>query len=365
MMGPAATAACIAVKRAMDEHKISGTIKLFGSPAEEMLVSRPYMIRAGLFDGVDVVINNHASGDFGTAYGVTGSALYSVIYSFEGRTSHSAGSPWSGRSALDAVELMNIATNYLREHLHFAHRMHYVIQNGGEAPNVVPDRASVWYFLRNTDENLPEMFERVLNCAKGAALATDTKLAEVRVMAAIHQSHHNRALAELMLENIELVGMPQWTDEEHEFAVLLQGELGAKSQGMLSEVDRLEPPPAVFTGGASSDHGDVTLIAPTATIRFPGKVPGVRGHHWSTVACGYGPAAWKGLNAGAKAMAATAIDLLTQPERLAEIRDEFDAYSKEHPYKPFLPPDAQPPLDINEELMKQHRPLMEPFYIER
>ena len=106
------------------------------------------------------------------------------------------------------------------------------------------------------------------------------------------------------------------------------------------------------------------MIAPTATIRFPGKVPGVSGHHWSTVACGYGSAAWKGLNAGAKAMAATAIDLFTRPERLAQIRDEFVAYSAEHPYKSFLPPDAQPPLDINEELMKQYRPLMEPFYAE-
>ncbi|HUV67497.1 MAG TPA: peptidase dimerization domain-containing protein [Sedimentisphaerales bacterium] len=129
---------------------------------------------------VDVVINNHAGSGFETGYGVTGSAMYSVIYTFEGRTAHSGASPWSGRSALDAVEIMNVATNYLREHLHFTHRMHHVILEGGEAPNVVPDRARVWYFLRNTDDQLKEMYDRVLDCAKGAALATGTELADVR-----------------------------------------------------------------------------------------------------------------------------------------------------------------------------------------
>lgn len=358
-MGTAASAAAIAVKRAMEEYNLSGTIKVFGSPGEEMLVSRPYMIRAGVFNGVDAVINNHTNARFATDYGVRGSALYSVVYSFTGKTAHSAGSPWSGRSALDAVEIMNIATNFLREHLHFTHRMHYVIQNGGEAPNVVPNKASVWYFLRNTDEHLPEMFERVLNCAKGAALATGTELFEVRVLAATHQSHHNRTLAELMLENIKLVGMPTWTKDEHDFASMLQAELGNPPEGRSRDVSRMEVPDSVFTGGPSSDHGDVTLVVPTATIRFPGVPGGILGHHWSTVACGLGPAAHKGLNAGAKAMAATAIDLLIRPAVLAAIRTEFDDYSKKHPYKSFLPDDARPPLDINEKLMQQFRPLLD------
>jgi aminobenzoyl-glutamate utilization protein B len=364
LMGSAATAACIAVKRAMQEHKLSGTIKLFGSPAEEMLVSRPYMIRAGLFEGVDVVINNHTTSKFTTGYGVRGSALYSVVYTFEGRTAHSASSPWAGRSALDAVEIMNVATNFLREHLHYTHRMHYIVQQGGEAPNVVPDKASVWYFLRNTDERLPEMYERVLNCAKGAALATGTELADVRVLAAVHQSHHNQALAGLIMENIKLIGMPKWTEDENQFAVMLQGEMGKDAKGMPTEVGRLESPASVFTGGASSDHGDVTLIAPTATVSFPGVTPGARGHHWSTVTCGFGSAAWKGLNAGAKAMATTAIDLLTRPETVEGIRSEFDEYAEKHPYESFLPADAKPPLDINETLMEQHRRQMEAFYSE-
>jgi aminobenzoyl-glutamate utilization protein B len=240
LMGAAATAAAIAVKHAMDKHEISGTIKLFGSPAEEMLVSRPYMIRAGLFEDVDVVINNHAGSGFQTAYGVAGSAMFSVIFTFQGKTAHSGSAPWSGRSALDAVEIMNVATNFLREHLHFSARMHYVIPDGGEAPNVVPDQARVWYFLRNSDAGLPDMYERVLNCAKGAALATGTELTQVRVLAAVHQSHHNRALAELMMKNIELVGMPEWTEEEHEFARALQKELGRDETGMPMKVGTSE-----------------------------------------------------------------------------------------------------------------------------
>ena len=365
MMGTAAVAAAIAVKRVMDQGGLGGTIKVFGSPAEEMLISRPYMARAGLFGGVDAVINNHAGSAFSTQYGVTGTAMCSVIYSFEGKTAHSGGSPWSGRSALDAVEIMNVATNYLREHMHFASRMHYVIVNGGEAPNVVPDRASVWYYLRNTDEKLEELCARVLDCAKGAALATGTKLAEVRVLGAAHQSHHNKALSALLQRNIEMLGMPKWSEEEHQFARALQRHLGAKQEGMPAKPGTLQGPAAVFTGGASSDHGDVTLLSPTATVRFPGNVPGTQGHHWSTVTCGNGSAAWKGLSAGAQAMAATAVDLLANPNALRAVRAEFDEYVKKHPYKSFLPAEARPPLDINEKMMIQHRPLMERFYLEQ
>jgi aminobenzoyl-glutamate utilization protein B len=360
-MGVAAASAAIALKEAMAAHGLKGTIKMFGSPAEEIVVSRPYMIRAGLFEGVDAVIDNHSSTGFGTDYGVSGNALYSAIFTFKGRTAHSAGAPWAGRSALDAVEIMNVATNYLREHLSLTQRMHYVILEGGEAPNVVPDRASVWYYVRNTDERLTEMYERVVNCAKAGALASGTELAEVRVLSAIHQRHANKAMAELCQRNIELVGMPSWSEEEQAFARALQKELGLKETGMPDKVDPLEAPRTGrdFVGGGSSDVGDVTLIAPTATITFPGAAPGAIGHHWSNVACWYGSTAWKGLNAGAKAIAATAIDLLTKPDELAKLRKEFEEYSKAHPYKPFLPAEATPPNDLNKELMDKYRALME------
>ncbi len=357
-MCTAAAAAAIAVKEAMDKHGFHGTIKVFGSPAEETLVSRPFMIRAGLFDDVDAVIDNHSGSGFGTSYGVGGNALYSVIFTFKGKTAHGA-SPWGGRSALDAVDIMNVATNYLREHLFYTYRMHYVIVGGGEAPNVVPDKASVWYFVRNSDERIEEMYERVLNCAKAGALATGTELSEVRILAAVHQRHTNKAAAELFQKNIELVGMPEWTEEEHAFAKALQKELGREEKGLPTEVGQLRDRGEFFVGGGSSDVGDVTLIAPVATIRFPGQVPGAIGHHWSSVACNYGSSAWKGLNSGAKVMAASAIDLMTKPEELKKLRDEFEAYSAEHPYKPFLPEDVEPPLDLNKELMEKWLRLME------
>lgn len=359
LMGAAATAAAIAVRQAMEQFHLGGTIKLFGSPAEELVISRPHMVRAGLFKDVDAVINNHTSSSFSVGYGVSGSALYSVIFTFSGKTAHSGSNPWTGRSALDAVEIMNVASNFLREHLHFSTRMHYVVLEGGEAPNVVPDRARVWYVVRGSDGTIEDIYKRVVDCAKGAAMASGTELAESQVIAGIHQSHHNKALAGLMFKNIQLVGMPTWGDEDHAFARSLQKALGAEEKGMPMKVGELAKPAPVFTGGASSDHGDVTLIAPTATISFPGMVPGSQGHHWSAVACGFGPAAWKGVNAGAKAMAASAIDLLTRPDDLRAIRKEFEEYSKKHPYKPFLPADAQPPVDFYRKLMEQYRPAME------
>lgn len=363
-MGTAAAAAAIAVKEAMVKFGLKGTIRMYGSPAEETLISRPFMVREGLFNDVDAVIDNHSSSDFGTDYGVSGNALFSVIFTFKGKTAHGA-SAWLGRSALDAVEIMNITANYFREHLNLGHRLHYVILAGGEAPNVVPDKASVWYYIRNSDERVEEMFQKIVNCAKAAALATETELAEVRVVSAVHQRHANKALAELFQRNIELVGMPEWSEEEEAFARALQKELGVEEKGMPKEVNRLREPRGAEIGGGSSDVGDVSLVAPLATIRFPGQVPGAIGHHWSSVACNYGSTAWKGLNAGAKAMAASAIDLLTKPQELKKIRDEFEAYSKSHPYRSFLPPDAQPPLDLNEELMKKWRPLLDKISLEK
>ena len=362
-MCTAASAAAIAVKQVMDEYGIKGTIKVFGSPAEETLISRPYMVKAGLFKDVDAVIDNHSSSGFSTGYGKSGNAMFSTIFTFIGKTAHGA-SPWGGRSALDAVDIMNVSTNFLREHLFYTYRMHYVITEGGEAPNVVPDKASVWYFVRNSDERVEEMYYRVIDCAKAGALATGTELDDIRCLTAVHQRNSNKALAELFQKNIELVGMPKWSDEEQTFAKALQKELGRKETGMPTEVDTLRERASTFVGGGSSDVGDVTLVTPTATISFPGQVPGAIGHHWSVVASNYGSTAWKGLNAGAKAMAASAIDLLTKPVELKKIRDEFEEYARENPYRPFLHAEAVPPLDLNEELMKMWRTLMEKFYLE-
>jgi aminobenzoyl-glutamate utilization protein B len=355
MMGTAGIAAAIAVKRSMQQNNIAGTIRFFGSPAEETVISRPYMVREGVFKDVDAVIDNHASSNFGTGYGVDGNAILSVVFTFKGKTAHAAGAPWAGRSALDGVELMNVATNYLREHLFYTYRMHYVITEGGEAPNVVPDKASVWYYIRNTDERLDEMYKRVIDCARGAALASGTTLDTIKVITGVHQRHANKGMAETIQRNIELVGIPAWNASEQVFAKALQKELGEKETGYPDSVNPLRKPPEIQIGGGSSDVGEVTLIAPTATLNFPGGVPGSIGHHWSAVASYYGSAAWKGLNAGAKVMAATALDLLTKPKLLEEIKNEFATYSKTHPYKSFLPEGAKPPLDLNKDLMDKFR----------
>ena len=354
MMGTAGIAAAIAVKRSMELNDVRGTIKFFGSPAEETLVSRPYMVRAGVFKDVDAIIDNHASSDFGTNYGVSGTAVVSAIFTFTGKTAHAAGAPWSGRSALDAVELMNIATNYLREHLQTSARLHYIITEGGEAPNVVPDKASVWYFVRNTDDRLEEMFERVEDCAKSGALASGTVLDTVRVITAIHQKHSNRGMAETIRRNIELVGMPEWTEDEQARAKSFQKTLGSKESGYPVKINPWSQPEVTQPGGASTDVGEVSLVAPTASLNFPGEIPGTIGHHWTSVAGNYGTAAWKGLNAGARVMAATALDLLTDSKLLEAIKNEFAEYSKTHPYKSFLPEGAQPPLDLNKDLMEKY-----------
>ncbi len=365
MMGTAGIAAAIAVKRSMIDNKIPGTIKFFGSPAEETVISRPYMVREGVFNDVDAVIDNHASSNFNTGYGVDGNAILSVVFTFKGKTAHAAGAPWAGRSALDAVEIMDIATNYLREHLNYTYRMHYVITEGGEAPNVVPDKASVWYFIRNTDERIEDMYKRVIDCAKGAALATGTTLDTINMITGVHQRHYNKGMAETIQKNIELVGLPEWSDSEQAFAKALQKELGQKMTGYPDSVAPLHKPSSVQVGGGSSDVGEVTLITPTATVNFPGGVPGEISHHWSTVASGYGSAAWKGLDAGAKVMAGTAIDLMTKPRLLEDIKNEFAAYSKNHPYKSFLPAGAKPPLDFNKELMEKYRDAMMKIGVEK
>jgi len=355
MMGTAAAAAAISVRKSMELNKIKGTIKFFGSPAEETLISRPYMVRAGVFNGVDAVIDNHTSTNFSTGYGVSGSAVISAFFTFRGKTAHAAGSPWSGRSALDGVELMNIATNFLREHLFYTYRLHYVITEGGEAPNVVPDKATVWYYIRNTDERLEEMYNRVVDCAKGAALASGSILDTIRVIAGVHQKHSSKGMAETIRRNIELIGLPELTEPETSFAKSLQKEMGVKETGYPTEIGEWRPPSGVQVGGGSTDVGDVSLVVPTATLNFPGGVPGSIGHHWSSVASFYGSAAWKGLIAGAKVMAGTALDLITKPKLLNEIKTEFDEYSKEHPYKSFLPESAKPPLDLNREIMEKYR----------
>ena len=324
-MGTAAAGTVVAVKKAMEEGGFTGTIKMFGSPAEETVISRPFMVHAGLFDDVDVVIDNHGGDGFGASYGVGSNTNWSFSITFHGKTAHSGGSPWVGRSALDAVQIMNTSTEYLREHLHYTSRMHYVITEGGEGPNVVPDRATTWYYVRNSDKLIKSDFERVLNCAKAAALATDTQM-EMTPYTAIHQCYRVETLANLVQDNIKKVGMPKWTEEEQKFVKAIQKGVGAEEIGLPDDsviADKPSGAPAVFVGGGSSDIGEVSLVVPLTSVRFPTSAPGAIGHHWTTTAVTGSTVAHKGVVAGAQVMAVSAIELMTNPDKIAEIKKDF------------------------------------------
>jgi len=341
-MGTAAVAAAIATKRAMEEGSIRGTIKVFGTPAEESICGKVFMVRDGLFDGVDAVLDNHAGSSMETEYGMIGTADIDFIVTFYGKTAHAAAEPWRGRSALDAVELMDVAVNFLREHMEPDARIHYVIAEGGEAPNIVPEKASVYYFVREQDEEVQDLYNRVLKCAEGAATATECTY-EIKIVGAIHQMFSNKALAEVIQSNMELVGMPQWSEEENEFAKRIQKEIGANETGLKKGPEELKE--ASPTGG-STDVGDVSLVAPTATLTFPVDVPGSPGHSWSTVATTPTSIGHRGMMAGAKVLAFSAIDLLTNPGLLEPVRVEFSALQKEHPYVPFISEDLKPDVDL-------------------
>jgi aminobenzoyl-glutamate utilization protein B len=352
----------ITLKEVMEKKGLSGTLKLYGSPAEEILTSRPFMVKAGLFEGVDVVLDNHGESAFQIAYGMEGTAMYSFIVTFKGKTAHSGSFPWMGRSATDAVELMHAGTERMREHLPITQRTHWVTLEGGEAPNVVPDRASTWYFIRDLDENVEKNFKWALDCAKGAALMTQTTY-EVKTLGAIHQRFPNKLLAELVFEHMKAVGRPSYTAEEETFARALQTEAGYPVVGMEYPVKIVSPESEPLRGG-SSDVGDVTLVAPTVSLRFPTRVPGSPSHHWTVVAAAKTSIAHKGITVGAKVLALSAYDLLTDSKALAKIREEFAALKVKRPYKSFLPEGAEPPLGFYTELMGKYRPAMEKFYLE-
>ncbi|MFH1639456.1 MAG: amidohydrolase [Chloroflexota bacterium] len=361
-MGAMQALTIVTLKEILEKKGINCTLKYFGSPAEETLISRPYMVRAGLFKDVDAVIDCHAGGDFSTAYGTSGNAMYSFVATFRGKTAHSGGSPWKGRSATDAVELMHAGTERMREHLPTTSRIHWVTTEGGEAPNVVPDRASTWYFVRDTDENVEGDYKWVLDCARAATLMTQTTH-EVKVLTAIHQRSSNKALAELIFENIKVVGKPDYTNDEEAFARALQKSQGLEEKGMECALKLIDSDSAPHSGG-SSDVGDVTRLTPCSTLRFPSRVSGdFPGHHWTIVASGISTIAHKGITAGAKVASFTAYDLLTKPDVLAKIRKEFDASYQKNPYKTFLPADAEPPLGWNAALMAKYRSDMGKHYL--
>jgi aminobenzoyl-glutamate utilization protein B len=356
--------AALAVKRLMERERLPGTIVLWPGIAEELLAAKAWFVRDGRFSGVDAVLFTHVSNNLSVSWGnPVGTGLVSVEYSFEGAAAHGAQDPWRGRSALDAVELMNVAWNFRREHLRPEQRSHYVIVDGGDQPNVVPPAATVWYFVREIEAaGIRDNFATLQRIAEGAALMTDTTMRR-RIVGAAWPRHFNKPIALAMNENIEAVGLPEWSDDDQTFAKALQRLMEVPEKGLPIELAGVEEPSGPTRSGGSDDIGDVSWVVPTVTLRFPSNVDGMIFHHWSSAMAMATPIAHKGAAAGAKVVAATLLDLL-QDETL---RTEAWRYFREEQlqgitYEPFIGEGDEPPVEKNADVMGAFRERQRAFY---
>lgn len=356
----AMVAAAIAVKRAMDAHELPGTLKVFGAPAEELLLARPYFVRDGWFDDVDVAFHDHIWGEFSTEYGQIQIASISAEFTFHGETAHAGLAPWKGRDALDAVVLMDMGIAQFREHMEPTMRAHRAITDGGVQPNVIPARASVWWYFRDPSaDGARQLFEQATRIAEGAAMMTNTTV-EVAVKSAVWPVRGNRTLAECVQRNIDRVGMPAWSEAEQRLARDLQAAAGVDASGLRPAITPLTGPSKMIM--ASNDCGDVSWKVPMARLWFPGNVPGITYHHWSAGAALATSIAHKGAVAGAKALAASVADCFTDPAIVDEAKRTFADEIGDTPYVPLLPADQAPPCGANEALMERFRPLLEKHY---
>ncbi len=361
---PLMVGAALAVKDIMERDNLSGTLMIWPGVAEELLATKAFYVREGMFDDVDVNIFTHVANSFGTSWGDNGgNGMVSVEYTFKGSSSHGAGAPWAGRSALDGVELMNTAWNMRREHLYPTQRSHYVITNGGGQPNVVPDTASVWYYFRErTFDSIRNLYEIGNRISEAAAAATDTTVTR-RVLGYAAPNYGNRPMAEAAYKNIQLVGMPQWTAGDQAFARAVQEANNLKVEPLRTEIGELTGPAEFSIGGGSDDIGDIMWKVPTITIRFPSNIPNTIGHHQTAAIAMATPIAHKGAVAGAKAVAMTVLDLLTTPELVAEAKAfQQNVQFADQTYDPVLTPEDKPGIHLNAEIMQQMRPKMQPFY---
>jgi len=359
--------AAIAVKRIMERDKLPGTLMLWPGVAEELVASKAWFVRDGMFKDVDVNLFTHVGQNLNVGWGQQGgTGLVSMEFTFEGETAHSAGAPWRGRSALDAVELMSIGWQYRREHLRLSQRSHSVITNGGDQPNVVPRNASIWWYFREIDQpHIKELMELGIKMAEGAALMTNTKMS-YRILGTAYPRHFNKVVAETMYENIKTVGLPTWTDADQTLAKALQKELGnARQEGLAVKIGNLGQPQPLEnnTGGGSDDIGDISWNMPTVTLGYPANIPGLPGHNWSSGIASATPIAHKGVVAGAKVQAMTVLDLLTKPELIKGAWDYFNnVQTKDEKYIPFITRDTPPATHLNKAILEKYREQMRKFY---
>jgi len=358
--------AALVLKKLMEEHKLSGTIRLIPGVAEELVAAKAFFVRAGVFKDVDLVLGAHVSSDFSTSFATgkgTWSGLVSVQYFFHGKASHAAMAPWDGRSALDAVELMDTGWDYNREHLRLAQRSHRVIINGGDQPNVVPSEASVWYYFRELDfPHIKALYEKGNIIADSAAKMTETTV-DHKLVGSAWPPFFNKVIAEAQQKNIEAVGMPKWSDADQTLARALQKEIGAKVEGLKEKVEPLAEPAKDPTGGGSDDVGDISWNVPMVYLMYPANIPNLPGHSWPNAVAMATPLAHKGSTAGAKVQAMTALDFLLRPELVAQAWDYFrSVQTKDVHYESFLGPNDQPAIELNKEKMDKFAPQLRKYY---
>lgn len=342
LFGTASAAAAIALKDYLQKQGKQGTVKYYGCPAEEGGSGKVYMTRAGLFDDVDVALHWHADSK-NAASKRPALANKSAKFRFYGTAAHAAGAPEKGRSALDAVEAMNTMVNMMREHVSESTRIHYVITRGGEAPNVVPDFAEVYYYSRHkTRTEVTQIFDRIVNAAKGAALGTGTKM-EYEMIGGTHELLFNDILQPLVHKNLAKIGGYQYTSEERAFAEQIAESLGEPLnteyvEGVVPYSENAKP-------GGSTDVGDVSFAVPTAGLRAATWVPGTPAHSWQAVAAGGMSIGYKGMMIAAKTLALTGMQLLDSPKLIQAARENFiEKRGKDFIYKPMLG-DRKPALD--------------------
>jgi aminobenzoyl-glutamate utilization protein B len=359
--GTVMIAGAIAAKKAMEAAGIKGTLKLFGAPGEEQLISRPYFVRDGYFKDVDAAFHVHISGEFDTCYGLTHYAAVSAYFTFHGESSHASVTPWKARDALDAVVLMDMGMAQFREHMETDMRAHRVITSGGDQPNVIPSKATVWWTFRGPSAEIARrLYEQGVKIAKGAAMMTNTEVS-VEVMSAVWPVRTNQGLAEVIQRNIEAVGVPAWTQDEDAFARELQKAAGAPTKGLTRAIPPLTGP--TRQRSPSNDCGDVSWVVPMGRVAFPANVPGIAFHHWGGGAALASSIAHKGTLVGAKALAGSVIDLITSPAALKRANETFAEEVGDVGFRSLLPPDQKPPVDLNREQMEHFRPLMRPHYL--
>jgi len=341
LFGTASVAAAVAVREWLESSGRSGTIRVYGTPAEEGGSGKVYMVREGLFDDVDVVLDWHP-GDRNDAGPTTTLANVSAKFRFRGVSAHAAAAPDRGRSALDGVEAMNYMVNLMREHVPQETRIHYVITDGGRAPNVVPDRAEVYYYVRHPDARVVrEVFERVVKAAEGAALGTGTSV-EHEIIGGVYSRLPNETLARLVDANLRRVGGVRYTPEERSFAERIRATLDDNSPAPGAEE---VVPYAVHVTSASTDAGDVSWAAPAASFTTATWVPGTPAHSWQAVAAGGTAIGRKGMMVAAKTLALTALDLFLDPALVRSAREEHERRrGPDFQYRPLLG-DRPPALD--------------------